>query len=305
MASNAAKRTRGPCTSCKHHRDAASTLPVLRREVGGKFGPAVRGALQELRRFERDVVQEERAELVYKMTPGQTEEEWDARPIRYPYCGVEEGDNRYFLPDVKNEKLKCVQFDEGPSSGRTCSSCRHNRRSAAEQVLERLREVISAFTVGGADLWPGVEEEYAQVVVEEIETAHRHDGVLPNAPSSLPLCKSLSGGGRFVVSVLHNPADGCEEWAPGSPGFDPKLRDLSAKYAQVKSAYVAGTGPLSSDPRVIASKDFITAAMDYLGIGSAASRVIASLHARESSARTDWANQNAPYATPHVPGPQM
>jgi hypothetical protein len=216
----------GACTKCVHFRRARLASQLLATAFQENTdGAEVATALAKIV-DEEHKLREAEAETKSKQESSGTDDadRWPARPMTADFCGLQEADDLYRIPSIKNRGLACPDFKEGKPERRACADCAHRvpaggrtRDLAFESTYAGLLNnavAAQASPQGPQGLLQSYRAGEAARKALEISAAYETKGLPMQEPEYLDHCGALSTEDEYVVCVLQNPYHTCPSWEP-------------------------------------------------------------------------------------------
>jgi hypothetical protein len=157
----------------------------------------------------------------------QTTMTWSGRPMMSNFCGLDEANEVYLIPEIKNAGQQCHDFDPMSDPPQRCGECRHrtpSRGKAEDLLVEQTTSDMSArnVTVGLSTSVPDSlltthREGVSKRIGFELTGAYNSAGHLAMEPRYFDYCGHYSTPDDYVVCLMRNPHHICPGWKPTAP----------------------------------------------------------------------------------------
>lgn len=212
----------GPCSKCQYFRRVKPVSQLLSAVLGGVMaGAEVTNALAKIVEDEQKVRD---GEADIKGKEGAADRSiWPGRPMMSDYCGLSEGNETYFMCEVKNRGQECTDFVAGQTDRHACLDCSHHipaQGSLLDQKMEATynRLVLNAIAVQSSPQSPQsqLQAHRSGILARkalEIGGAYAAKGRMLAKPSYLDYCSQFSSEEEYVLCLFQNPHHTCRAWA--------------------------------------------------------------------------------------------
>lgn len=207
------------CQDCIHYRYAVPLSSVLKAQVSESHEDVLK-AVDEISAQDDAHRIQERAWI---SAGAQGDGVWPHRPRTISYCGLYEGDDHYYVCEVKNVDGKCRDFTrQHVTKPNDCGLCAHRLEAAGDAedhaLLYQIAERMAYSTVQSPPLqaeYQRLEKGVGVMKAYEIREAYRNYGWLPRPPKYLDCCAARSRPAHFEVSQCINSRHDCSRFLPG------------------------------------------------------------------------------------------